>query len=131
MRVSESENWLGKMLFIKDCRVLKRIFSDFINDKKLEIMLIGEPFLISGHPPVNADHIYSLEQHLDAFVHPCPTIRNIPGRTLPTASSNIRANLQGKYNFTSTDFFNTENNFPNSLYNFKNFFSNFSIFQQH
>ncbi|XP_078315658.1 uncharacterized protein LOC111127840 isoform X2 [Crassostrea virginica] len=60
------------------------------------IHLIKELICIkTGHPPVNADHIYSLEQHLDAFVHPCPTIRNIPGRTLPTASSNIRANLQG------------------------------------
>nr|XP_022328821.1 uncharacterized protein LOC111127840 isoform X2 [Crassostrea virginica] len=60
------------------------------------IHLIKELICIkTGHPPVNADHIYSLEQHLDAFVHPCPTIRNIPGGTLPTASSNIRANLQG------------------------------------
>ena len=51
--------------------------------------------LISGHPPVNAEHIFNFKQYLDAFPHPCPTDGNSSGSTLPTAAPIITENLQG------------------------------------
>lgn len=45
-----------------------------------------ERYLISGNPPVNANHVYRLKKHMERFLHPFPTLRNNTGGTLPNPS---------------------------------------------
>lgn len=49
-------------------------------------ILQNERYLISGNPPVNANHVYRLKKHMERFLHPFPTLRNNTGGTLPTPS---------------------------------------------
>ncbi|XP_078312799.1 uncharacterized protein LOC144619250 [Crassostrea virginica] len=48
-----------------------------------------------GHPPNSAEHIYCLEQYLDDFYHPIPTVRRTTGGTHPIAAPSIKTKLQG------------------------------------
>ena len=75
----------------------------YFNFKKFDLnnehcLLIKERCL-SGHPPVNAEHLHNFRQHLNAFPHPCPTDRTTSGGTLPTSSHTITEDLQGLYYF--------------------------------
>nr|XP_034300970.1 uncharacterized protein LOC117681299 isoform X2 [Crassostrea gigas] len=59
----------------------------------LIINLIRE---FTGFPPVDANHVYDLRQHIECFPHPDPTVRDNTGGTLPTPSSQpIAQTLQG------------------------------------
>lgn len=82
-----------------------------INDQPLQkqelkkkCWFADEPFfLILGYPPANADHVYDLMQHIDEFPHPCPTVTDNTGGTLPTRSpcQPIAENLQGLFHICS------------------------------
>lgn len=48
----------------------------------------------SGYPPVNAEHVYNLLQHINTFPHPYPTLRENTGGTLPIPQS-VAASLSG------------------------------------
>lgn len=63
-------------------------------------MILAKLSEFSGHPPVNAEHVYNLLQHIYTFPHPYPTLRENTGGTRPIPQS-VAASLSGVFGIST------------------------------
>lgn len=63
-------------------------------DEEMINIITSIIIILTGHPPVNAEHVYNLLQHIYTFPHPYPTLRENTGGTLPIPQS-VAASLSG------------------------------------
>ncbi|XP_065925216.1 coiled-coil domain-containing protein 89 isoform X2 [Magallana gigas] len=57
-------------------------------------IIISIIIILTGYPPVNAEHVYNLLQYINTFPHPYHTIREHTGGTLPIPLT-VAASLPG------------------------------------